>query len=103
MISLKEFETPQEIAQTIAQRCRGKRLLLNLSQKSLSERSSVSASVIKQFESTGKISLTSLLKIALALGALGDFRTVFKQDSMQGILTLDDLLKKQKKRERGRQ
>ena len=103
MITLPDFETPQEMARLLAQRCRDKRLFLDLSQKSLSARSGVSTSVIKQFENIGKISLESLLKIALALGALGDFRTVFKPDSMQGILTLDDLLKEPKKRKRGRQ
>ena len=97
------FKTPAEMAQAMAQKAREKRLSLNLSQKSLSERSGVSASVIKQFESTGKISLESLLKMAWVLDALGDFGAVFKKDPMQGVLTLDDVLKKQKQRKRGRQ
>ena len=64
-----------EMAGYIALAAKEKRLALNLSQKSLSERSGVSFGVIKKFERTGKISLESLLKLALTLGALKDFST----------------------------
>lgn len=102
MIAL-EFETPAEMAQAIARRCREKRLVLNLSQKSLSQRSAVSASVIKQFETTGKIALGSLLKIALALGSMSDFREIFKNNPVQNSLTLDQILNPPLPRKRGRQ
>ena len=97
-----EFETPIEVAKAIAGRCKEKRLFLNLSQKSLSGRSGVSASVIKQFERTGKISLESLLKLALAFGALADFRVLFKEDLLKETLTLNQLLAAPKQRKRGR-
>jgi len=94
--------TPHEAAQTIADQMRQKRLSLNLSQKSLSERSGVSFSVIKKFERTGKISLESLLKIALILNALEDFKDIFKPKPLEQMPSLDALLT-EKKRKRGRQ
>ncbi len=95
------FLTPQETAEKIAQRVQAKRLSLNLSQKSLSERSGVSFGVIKKFERTGKISLESLLRIALALGVLEEFSELIKPTPPEKFLSLDDLMK-DKSRKRGR-
>lgn len=94
--------TPQEMAMYIAERAQEKRLSLNLSQKSLSEHSGVSLSVLKKFERTGKISLESLLKIALALGSLEDFKKLFTPLPPESFSSLDGLLK-DKTRKRGRQ
>ena len=93
--------TPYEIAQQIAHRAQQKRLFLNFSQQSLSKQSGVSLSVLKKFERTGKISLESLLKLALTLGALDDFAVLFKETAPEAFPTLDALLK-QKTRKRGR-
>ncbi len=93
--------TTSEVIQNVARSARAKRLVLDLSQQSLSEHSGVSLGVLKKFERTGKISLESLLKLAFALGSLGDFTHVFKQPSPEGFATLDDLLK-EKPRRRGR-
>ena len=62
--------TPPEMAGHIAKQAQEKRLSLNLSQQTLAERSGVSYGVLKKFERTGKISLESLLKLALTLGSL---------------------------------
>lgn len=94
---------PDEMAKKISENARAKRLSLNLSRKSLSERSGVSQSVIKQFENTGKMSLTSLLKLALALGALEEFSRLFKVTSTLEDLSLDDVLQEKPKRQRGRE
>lgn len=96
------FMTSEEVARHIAASAKEKRLALDLSQCSLSERSGVSLGVLKKFERTGKISLESLLKLALALGSLSDFIEVFKQITPEELPALDDLLK-QKTRKRGRQ
>lgn len=95
------FMTPLEVAKHIAVAVKERRLALDLSQQSLSERSGVSFGVLKKFERTGKISLESLLKLALALGGLGDFMQVFKLPVPEELPALDDLLK-QKRRRRGR-
>lgn len=55
-----KFMTPCEVAIHVASSAKKKRLLENLTQKSLSERSGVSLGVLKKFENTGKILFESL-------------------------------------------
>ena len=50
---------------------------LKITQRELSTRSGVSYGSIRRFESTGDISLNSLLNIAVALGCLEDFEKLF--------------------------
>ena len=94
--------TPNEMASHLATTLKARRLSLNLSQKTLSERSGVSYAVLKKFERTGKISLESLLKLALALGSLQRFQNLFKPEDPQQAASLDELLQ-EKTRKRGRQ
>lgn len=49
-----------------------------VSQLELARRSGVSFGSVKRFETTGQISLESLLKIAYFFNRLEDFTTVFK-------------------------
>jgi transcriptional regulator with XRE-family HTH domain len=92
---------PSEMAEHLAKSAQRKRLALNLSQKTLSQRSGVSLAVIKQFERTGKISLVSLLKIALVLDCLKEFEGLFPKHPPEKFLSLDDFLKDDQ-RKRGR-
>jgi len=95
---------PHEVAVYIAHQAQAKRLSLNFSQKTLSKHSGVSFGVIKKFERTGEISLKSLLKIALALNSLEEFKNLFKTTALENSVSLDDIIKlKDKKRKRGRQ
>ena len=93
--------TPLEFLTQIAQNAKAKRLSLNLSQHNLSLRSGVSLGSIKRFERTGKISLESLLKLALVLKSLEAFNSLFAKDSLQSLPSLDAILK-QIPRKRGR-
>lgn len=93
--------TPHEMREHLAHQVQIKRLSQNLSQKTLSERSGVSFGVLKKFEQTGKISLESLLKIALALGTLQEFNDLFKPTPPEQYASLDQLLQ-EKTRKRGR-
>jgi transcriptional regulator with XRE-family HTH domain len=93
--------TSIDAAKKIASAARERRLSLNLSQKTLSRTSGVSHAVIKKFELTGKISLQSLLKIAIALGNIDNFTELFKYDIAATIKTLDELIR-QTTRKRGR-
>lgn len=93
--------TPFEMATHIAVRLRAKRLDLNLSQKTLAERSGVSYGVLKKFEHTSQISLESLLKLAIALGSMEEFKDLFPIHSPEATLTLDELMK-DNSRKRGR-
>ncbi len=93
--------TPKEMLRRIAHHAQSKRLSLNLSQQTLAERSGVSYGSLKKFEITGKISLESLVKIALTLGSLDEFDDLFKPKAPENFISLDELLK-DTKRKRGR-
>tara|TARA_B100000809_G_scaffold107182_1_gene105612 strand:- start:4739 stop:5014 length:276 start_codon:yes stop_codon:yes gene_type:complete len=54
-----------------------------MSQKELSERSGVAYASVRKFESTGIISLESLLKICEALKRLTDFESILLPDDMK--------------------
>ena len=92
--------TPHDFLNQIASAAREKRLSLNLTQVSLSDKSGVSLGVIKKFERTGKISIESLLKLALVLDSLKEFANLFRATSIESQ-TMDQLLN-QKTRKRGR-
>lgn len=94
--------SPHEISLLIAKQMQAKRLSLNWTQKSLSEKSGVSFGVIKKFERTGKISLESLLLLALAVDSLSEFKHLFQAKAPDQYLSLDELLE-DKTRKRGRQ
>lgn len=93
--------TPREIKERIAQRAKAKRLFLNLSQQTLSARSGVSLGSLKKFESSGQISLESLLKLALSLNALNEFGDLFQKKQVKEYLSLDEILQ-ENTRKRGR-
>ena len=118
---LSIMSSPQEIGKHIAKQAQAKRLSLNLSQETLAERSGVSWGTLKKFERSGKISLESLLKLALALGCLQDFDSLFKSitgfagipqltpwldfraaSPVTSLTSINDLFK-DKQRKRGRQ
>jgi transcriptional regulator with XRE-family HTH domain len=100
MISFS-MSTSSEMQKVIASRARDFRLELNLSQKTLSEKSGVSYGSLKKFERTGQISLESLLKLAVILGCMDDFNALFMQRIAQKALSLDELIDDEK-RKRGR-
>jgi transcriptional regulator with XRE-family HTH domain len=100
MISINLL-TPKEMQNLLAKKFRNLRLISNLTQLSLSEKSGVSYGSLKKFEHTGEISLESLLKLALALGRLDDFNQIFAEKTYERILSLDELID-DKKRKRGR-
>ena len=53
--------------------------------KELAQRANVSLGSYKRFETSGHVSLDSLLKIAFILGKLGDFETVFQSNKNKDI------------------
>lgn len=95
------MKLPHEMVQDVAKRAKDKRLSLNLSQQTLSERSGVSYGTLKKFERTGQISLTSLLKISLVLDALDAFEDLFTKSDETLPPSLDELLA-ENTRKRGR-
>ena len=72
--------SPLKVSKELAQKHKVLRKELRLSQVELAERSGVSLGSLKRFETTGKISLESLLKLAHLLDRLKDFDPVFQPE-----------------------
>ncbi len=74
------FKSVSEVMSEIAERAKQERLAMNLTQAGLAKRSGVSLGSIKRFESTGQISLQSLLELASTLKCLDSFDKAFQTD-----------------------
>lgn len=79
------WETAEEIDQKLAQRVKLIRKRRSISQEALSTKSGVSYGSIKRFEISGKISLLSLTKIAIALDCADEIRGIFTEVPYQNI------------------
>ncbi|MFW2516709.1 helix-turn-helix domain-containing protein [Aliarcobacter butzleri] len=92
--------TPKFIMQDLKDKFKQKRLSLNLTQEGLSNKSGVSLGSIKRFESSGEISFESLLKVALVLNCLDDFKNIANKKDEQ-YESMEDLLKIKPIKKRG--
>ena len=91
MIDLSQFKiTPKEINGTIVENVRTRRKEAHLTQEQLSRKSGVSLGSVKRFERTGEISLTSLIKISVALGCQEDFLLLFAKKQYHSIQEIID-------------
>lgn len=84
------MRSPNEINSEIAARMRERRKERKLSQVQLSERADVSLGSLKRFEHTGEISLSSLIKLAFALGCEDDFDGLFSRRGYSSIQEVID-------------
>ena len=80
--------TIQSITIELVKNVKAKRKEFKLSQRLLAQKSGVSYASIRRFESTGDISLTSLLQIALALNCLNDFSALFANKQIKNLKDL---------------
>ena len=94
------ISTPKSIMEQIKDSFRQKRLSLNLTQEGLANKSGVSLGSIKRFETSGEISFESLLKLALVLNYLDDFKNIANKKDEQ-YDSMDDLLKVKPIKKRG--
>ena len=77
--------TEQSVINGLVERVKKTRKQMKLSQKLLSQKSGVTYASIRRFETTGEISLSSLLKIAHALDSLKDFEGLFKGQTITNL------------------
>ena len=75
--------TPKEVMRLLASNIRSLRKEKKISRMKLSEISGVSHASLKRFESTGMVSLESLLKICNALGRLNEFETILQLNNTE--------------------
>lgn len=85
-ISLKKAQ------KNLVQNIRERRLLMELTQEGLSERSGVPLSTLRKFEQKGLISLDSFLKILSVVGGLEEMMNVLKPIK-PSFKSIDDVLK----------
>jgi transcriptional regulator with XRE-family HTH domain len=90
MLSIN-INTPHSVQILLKEKFKQKRLALELTQEGLSNKSGVSLGSLKRFESSGQISLESLLKLALILECLDDFINIANVQN-DTINSLDELL-----------
>lgn len=86
---LIEERKMQGVANDLVERVRARRKAQGLTQRRLADRSGVSYSSLRRFETTGEISLTSLLRLAQTLGCLEDFNALFGQKMTADAKKLD--------------
>ena len=72
------IKSPAKVMQELVTKTQQLRKQNGVSQLELARRSGVSFGSVKRFETTGQISLESLLKIAYFFNRLEDFTAVFK-------------------------
>ncbi len=84
------LRSPNEMNMEIAIRVSVRRKEKKITQVQLAASSDVSLGSIKRFERTGEISLSSLIKIAFALGCESDFDKLFSKKGYSSIQEVID-------------
>ncbi|MFT3982863.1 MAG: helix-turn-helix transcriptional regulator [Lachnospiraceae bacterium] len=93
MNSFGFLKSPADMNAEIAKRMSERRKEKKITQIRLADSSDVSLGSIKRFERTGEISLSSLIKIAFALGYENDFDELF---SKKGYSSIQEVIDEQK-------
>jgi transcriptional regulator with XRE-family HTH domain len=73
------------IKQDLAKRVKQRRREGRLTQRTLADKSGVSLGSLKRFETSGEISLSSLLRVAVVLGYEDDFTSLFARKNYQSL------------------
>lgn len=77
--------TEQTVTKNLTERFTKRRKELKITQRELAEKSGVSYASIRRFESTGEISLSSLVSLANAIGLLADFNLLFSSSLVKNL------------------
>ena len=86
------IETPSSVMDELRSKFKDKRLYFKFTQKNLASRSGMSLGSLKRFESSGQISLESLLKLSVVLECLDDFKQLALPNK-HAVDNMDDLLR----------
>ena len=77
---------PADVMQRTAQRAKALRLEQNITQQELADKVGIAVGTVKRFEKTGEVQFNHLLRIALVLGRLDDFKTLFEPENVPASL-----------------
>lgn len=94
------INSPKQTMEQLRDNFKAKRLTLNLTQEGLANKSGVSLGSLKRFETSGQISLESLLSLANILDCLDDFLHIANQKSKE-FTSMNELLKSKQPKKRG--
>ncbi len=83
--------TPAKAKIALAKNMKERRLVLNLTQAGLSERSGVALGTLRKFEQSGSISIDNLLKLMLVVGGLRKIVEASAPDQRR-FSSIDDVL-----------
>lgn len=92
-------KTPDLLMTGVAERVKQRRLEKGWTQKTLATKAGVSLGSYRRFESSGEISLRSLVMLAFALEMTDEFETLFSRKAYQSI---DDIIKANQPKQRKR-
>jgi ribosome-binding protein aMBF1 (putative translation factor) len=92
MVSLS-LVTANDVQQQLALAVRAKRKQIKLSRNALAEKSTVPASTIKKFETTGQISLRQFILLWQCVDSLESLLNISKEEAYQPT-SIDDVLKR---------
>lgn len=81
-----DLTTPSDVMQRTAQRAKALRLEQNITQQELADKVGIAVGTVKRFEKTGEVQFNHLLRIALVLGRLDDFKTLFEPENVPASL-----------------
>lgn len=94
------FTTPEEVLAGLSARVRQRRLEKGLSRTKLQQMTGVPAPTIAKFENDMKISLTSFVKIAMALGYIDELESLLRE-SKYGTMEELESIRRNHSRQRG--
>ncbi len=95
------LRTPEQVSADLAVRIRELRLARGWRQVTLAERAGVSLGSLRRFESSGRVSLQNLLKLAFAIGRLDDFDAILQPPPASSMAELE-AAQERPQRKRGR-
>lgn len=91
--------SPDSLMSGIAQRVKQRRLEKEWTQKLMASKAGLTLASYRRFESSGEISLRSLVMLAFALDMTDEFETLFNSKTYQSI---DDIIKAKQPKQRKR-
>lgn len=93
------LSSPLGLAADLGARFRDRRLDRGWSREELGSRAQVAMETLKKFERTGQVSLPRLVRLAVALGVVGELESLFLPTRLE---TLDDIERRARRPKRGR-
>jgi transcriptional regulator with XRE-family HTH domain len=85
------LENSDDIAKSIADDFRNRRIEKNLTRDQVAEKSGVALANLARFEQKGLISLKNLIEIAMALGYSSELKNVFSKPKFSTMEELDQI------------